>query len=229
MLSPFVGHTAIDPVTISCWASSQTLIRCPGAAGLSKACDVYAFGVGVRQSWTMLAVQMLFAMLQVSWRRHHISICSMFKPFHFNKCHLQIIMFELFAGEIAFQGANLGHLIFQIGGSTQQSLALVRRSLCTCCTSSAGMAHSLTFKRILRLHVCLLQCTSVSGRLYQPTAQPTTQHSCRDAGRTTLRCGRPSRTCWRRCRHSSACCVPGGRSEAVPLQSIQQRLQPPQP
>jgi hypothetical protein len=28
---------------------------------------------------------------------------------------MQIIMFELFAGEVAFQGANLGHLIFQIG------------------------------------------------------------------------------------------------------------------
>lgn len=37
---------------------------------------------------------------------------------------MQIIMFELFAGEVAFQGANLGHLIFQIGGFLGRALVM---------------------------------------------------------------------------------------------------------
>ena len=37
------------------------------------------------------------------------------QPPYTHRLCLQIIMFELFAGEVAFQGANLGHLIFQIG------------------------------------------------------------------------------------------------------------------
>lgn len=121
-------------------------------------------------------------------------------------------MFELFAGEVAFQGASLGHLIFQIGGFLGRAFAV----------SPLQLLHPHTSLSCLALALCwssggsqgctfVMQCTSASGRLFLQTARLTTQNLCRSAGRMMRRCGRRSRMCWRRCRRSSVCCVPGGR------------------
>ena len=56
---------------------------------------------------------------------------------------MQIIMFELFAGEVAFQGANLGHLIFQIGGAPGRALAMSPLRSLHSCVSVTCLASSL--------------------------------------------------------------------------------------
>jgi serine/threonine protein kinase len=118
-------YTAIGSGTISCWAC-HSLICCFRPAGLSKACDVYAFGVGVHHWRTLLAVHTWLATFLA-----YPSTAASPNPFYTHRLCLQIIMFELFAGEVAFQGANLGHLIFQIGELPSCAPAAVIVKYCT--------------------------------------------------------------------------------------------------
>ena len=180
-------------------------------------------------------MQGLFAVLQGSRRCHHVSSCTLAAAacsdlFTSTSATLADHHVRIVCERDSVPGGQPGPFDFS---DWWVSLTVTRLGQ----KQSLHLLHQLGWngltlqhsRGILRLHVCLLQCTSVSGRLSQQTAQPTTQSSCSGAGRTTRRCGRRSRTCWRRCKHSSPSCAPGGRSGALPLRGRQQRLQPPQP
>jgi Protein tyrosine and serine/threonine kinase len=69
-----------------------------------------------------------------------------------------IVMFEVYAGQMAFQGANLGHLIFQIG----VSLSSVSASCIAPCT------HEATHRESGNPVLSLLPATTVHKRERPP-------------------------------------------------------------
>ena len=75
-----------------------------------------------------------------------------------------IVMFEVYAGQMAFQGANLGHLIFQIGVSLSSVAA---RCVAPC---SHDITHRVPREACLTPASC--NCSAQEGAATDPRGLP---------------------------------------------------------